>query len=212
MRDFPMFATEYGVASLIFKEVPYREEAYIIIQSTEQPEELLQECVSFCRAVGAEKTFVRGHEITQRYPLHCAVYEMRGSIPVDEDKVENIWPVTKETIGSWRDFLNRQLRNVDNAGTLEQKDEQEILDAGGAYFVHREGQLLGAGWLVADELKLIASAQKGMGERVLHTLLSTTRPEQLRLDVVSTNAQAIRFYERMGLVKTAEIYRWYRVY
>ena len=210
MRDFPMFTTEYGVASLILKEVPYREEAYIIIQSTEQPEELLKECVSFCRAVGAEKIYARGHEIVESYPLHCAVYEMRGSIPVDECKVENLWPVTKENIGSWRDFLNGKLRHIDNAGTLEQKGEQEILDLGGAYFVHRAGELLGAGWLVDDELKLIA-AEKGMGERVLHSLLSVTEPEQIWLHVVSTNVRAIRFYEKMGMIKTAELRRWYRV-
>ena len=210
MRDFPMFTMEYGVASLILREVPYREEAYIIIQSTEQPEELLKECVSFCRAVGAEKIYARGHEIVESYPLHCAVYEMRGSIPVDECKVENLWPVTKENIGSWRDFLNGKLRHIDNAGTLEQKGEQEILDLGGAYFVHRAGELLGAGWLVDDELKLIA-AEKGMGERVLHSLLSVTEPEQIWLHVVSTNGRAIRFYEKMGMIKTAELRRWYRV-
>lgn len=210
MRDFPMFTTDYGVASLILKEVPYKDEAYIIVQSTEQPEELLKECVSFCRAVGAEKIYARGHEIAESYPLHCAVYEMRGNIPVDESKVENLWPVTKENIGSWRDFLNGKLRYIDNAGTLEQKGEQEILDLGGAYFVHRAGELLGAGWLVDDELKLIA-AEKGTGERVLHTLLSVTDPEQIWLHVVSTNGRAIRFYEKMGMIKTAELRRWYRV-
>ena len=210
MRDFPMFTTEYGVASLFLKEVPYKEVAYIIIQSTEQPRELLNECVSFCRAVGAEKIYARGHEILETYPLHCAVYEMRGSIRVDESKSENLWPVTKENVGSWREYLNSQLREIDNAGTLEQKDEKDILEQGGGYFVHRAGELVGAGWLVDDELKLIA-ARKGMGERVLHTLLSVTEPEQIRLDVVSTNGRAIRFYEKMGMIKTAEQRRWYRV-
>ena len=211
MRDFPMFTTEYGVASLILKEVPYREEAYIILQSTQQPEELLRECISFCRAVGAEKIYARGHEIVEEYPLHCIVYEMRGSIAVDESKVENLWPVTKENIASWREFMNGQMRHVDNAGTLEGKGEQEILDLGGAYFVHRAGDLLGAGWLADDELMLIAAARPGAGERVLHTLLSVSEPEQIRLDVVSTNERAIRFYEKMGMVKTAELRRWYRV-
>jgi ribosomal protein S18 acetylase RimI-like enzyme len=50
-----------------------------------------------------------------------------------------------------------------------------------------------------------------MGERVLHTLLSATRSEQIRLDVVSTNERAIRFYERLGLIKTGEKHRWYQV-
>ena len=41
MKDFPVFSTSYGVASLILKEIPYRQEAYIHIQSTLEPEQLL---------------------------------------------------------------------------------------------------------------------------------------------------------------------------
>ena len=211
MQDFPMFTTEYGVASLILKEVPYRQEAYIIIQSTEQPVELLKECVSFCLMVGAEKIYARGHEILETYPIHCDIYEMRGSVDVEEEKVENLWPVTEETIGSWRQFLNKQMRPIDNAGTLDKKSEKEILEQGGAYFVHKAGKLLGAGWLVGEELMIIAAAEKGTGDRVFHTLLSATSPEQVHLQVASTNVRAIRFYEKMGMVKTAELRRWYRV-
>ena len=211
MRDFPMFTTEYGVASLILKEVPYRQEAYIIIQATQQPEELLKECVSFCRMVGAEKIYARGHELVEIYPLHCAIYEMRGNIEVDEEKVENLWPVTEETIGQWRQILNERMRQTDNAGTLEKAGEKEILDEGGAYFVHREGKLLGAGWLVGEELKIIVATEKGAGDRVFHTLLSASQPEQLQLMVASTNGRAIRLYERMGMIRTAELRRWYRV-
>ncbi len=212
MRDFPVFTTEYGVASLVLKEVPYRQEAYIIIQSALQPKELLSECISFCRMVGAEKVFARGHAYVENYPIHCSILEMRGSVDVEEEKIENLWPVTKETASQWRQFLNEKLRPIDNAGTLEARDEQEILNLGGAYFVHRNGELLGAGWLVDEELKLIAAAKKGAGERVFHSLLSSFPPERLRLEVASTNERAIRFYERMGLVKTAELRRWYQVY
>ncbi len=211
MKDFPMFTTEYGVASLVLREVPYRKEAYIILQSTQQPEELLLECVSFCRMVGAEKIYARGHEIAKQYPLHCVIYEMRGQAEFDEENVENLWPVTEQTVGRWRSLMNERMQGVDNAGTLEKRGEQEILDLGGAYFVHRSGELLGAGWIVGDELMLLASFQKGAGERVLHTLLSTVPGEQLRLQVVSTNERAIRLYERFGFIKTAELRRWYRV-
>ena len=211
MRDFPMFTTEYGVASLVLKEVPYRQEAYIIIQSALQPEELLRECISFCRMVGAEKVFARGHACMESYPLYCAVFEMRGSMEVDEEKTQNLWPVTKETVEVWRQFLNEKLRVIDNAGTLEAKDEQQILDSGGAYFVHRKGELLGAGWLAGEELKLIAAAEPGTGEWVFHSLLSAAPSERLRLEVASTNERAIRFYEKMGMVKTAELRRWYQV-
>ncbi len=211
MKDFPMFTTEFGVASLILKEIPYRSEAYIIIQDTQQPEQLLQECISFCRMCGADRIYARGHEITQGYPLHCAVYEMRAEVRIDDSKVEMLFPVTEETVGQWRQLMNERLRSVDNAATLEKKDEKEILSSSGAYFVHRSGQMLGAGWLEENELKLIASAQSGAGERVLHTLLSVAAQQEVKLDVVSTNERAIHLYEKYGFIKTAERRRWYRV-
>ena len=212
MQDFPMFTTEYGVASLILKEVPYRQEAYIIIQSALQPEELLAECISFCRVVGAGKIYARGHELLESYPIHCDILEMRGAVEADQDKIANLWPVTEETIGDWRQFLNERMRPIDNAGTLEKAGEKEILELGGTYFVHRAGKLLGAGWLVDGDLKLIAAAESGLGETVFHSLLSVDQPVQLELQVASTNLRAIRFYEKMGMIKTAQLRRWYRVF
>ena len=34
MKDFPVFTTENGVASLILKEIPYRGEAYIHLRDS----------------------------------------------------------------------------------------------------------------------------------------------------------------------------------
>ena len=211
MKDFPVFPTEFGIASLVLKEIPYRGEAYIIIQDTQQPEELLKECISFCRMCGAEKIYVRGHEIAESYPLHCIVYEMRGVARVDESKVEHLWPVTEKTIAKWRELMNEKMRPVDNSGTLVKKGEQEILDRGGAYFIHHEGELLGAGWLAGNELLLLAACKRGAGEQVCHTLFSVIPNQEVKLDVVSTNCKAIRLYEKLGFVRTAELRRWYRV-
>ena len=211
MRDIPVFTTEYGVASLVLREIPYRQEAYIGIQSSLQPEELLAECVSFCRACGAEKIYARGHEFLEKYPLHTAIVKMRGTAQVDDSKVENLWPVTEQTVSQWREFMNRRLKDVDNAGTLDAKQEKEILDRGGAYFVHRNGELLGGGWLVDGELRLIAAAVSGAGERVAHTLMSLCPDSPLELEVASTNRKAIGLYEKLGFISTEELSRWYKI-
>lgn len=212
MKDIPMFTSEYGVASLLLREIPYRQEAYIVMQSALQPEELLQECISFCKMVGAEAVYARNHEVVQGFPLHSIVYRMGGAVCIDEGKIEHLWPVTEETVGSWRKMMNERLKYVDNAATLDKQMEKQILASGGAYFIHRNGALLGAGWIDGEELKLLAAFQKGMGDRVLHTLLSAFNPQRIWLEVASTNTPAIRLYERCGLVKMAEIYRWHRVF
>ena len=212
MKDFPVFTTEYGVASLILREVPYRQEAYIHIQASETPEELLKECVSFCRMVGAEEVFARGHEYLEQYPLHTIIYEMRGEARAEESLVENLWPVTEETVGKWRTMMNERLASVDHASTLESRQEKEIVASGGAYFVHHDGELLGGGWIVDGELLLVASFKPGAGTRVMHTLMSLMPGQQMRLDVVSTNEKAQRLYEKLGFIRTAEKRRWHRVF
>ena len=212
MRDIPMFTTEYGVASLVLREIPYRQEAYISIRATEQPEQLLEECIGFCRACGAEKIYAENHTFLEQYPLYTTVLRMRAVARADESKVENLWPVTEETVTQWRDFMNDRLKNVDNAGTLDRQDEKEILTSGGACFVHRKGELLGGFWITDGKLRLIAGAIPGAGESIMHTLMSLQPEAPIELDVASTNVAAIRLYERMGFLKTAECHRWYKVF
>lgn len=212
MKDFPMFTTEYGVASLLMKEIPYKETAYIVIHSSEQPEELLKECVSFCRICGAEKVYASGHDFLEQYPLHSILYEMKGEAWADESKVEHLWPVTKETVGQWREICNKRMYPIDNSATLEVRDEKEILEKGDACFVHRNGELLGIGWIRDGELAELAAVVPGAGENVMHTLMSIMPGQVLKLQVVSTNLRAISLYERLGFIKTAEISRWFQVH
>lgn len=211
MKDFPMFTTENGVASLFLKEVPYRKTAYIRIQSSLAPEALLKECVDFCRICGAEKIYAAGDHL-EEHTLHTIIMEMRGVIPIDEEKIESLFPVTEKTISRWREIYNEKMSGVSNAATLESKDEKRIVDSGGAYFIHTEGKLLGIGWLQNGTLEAIASTVPGMGERVAHTLLSVTPGESVRLEVASDNHKAVALYERLGFLPVREISRWHQVY
>ncbi len=213
MRDFPIFTTDYGVSSLVLREIPYRNEAYICIQDVQDAffEEHLAECVSFCRMCGAERIFAEGNEKLERYPLYTAVNRMHGRISPDPEKVASLFPVTEETVSRWRRIYNDAMRSVDNAGTLESRDEKKIVSSGSAYFVHDNGELLGIFWLEDAKLLAVAAVQKGAGERVMHSMLSLLDGEQLSLEVASTNRRAIRLYEKLGLIATAQLKRWYRV-
>lgn len=213
MRDFPMFPTEYGLASLVLKEIPYREEAYITVLDV-QPDGLvehLKECISFCRMAGAEKVYAKGHEGLEQYPLHTAVYEMRGVAQADPEQTACLFPVTAETVTRWRSIYNERMAGVDNAGTMTGRDEKTILESGGAYFVHDNGNLLGIGWLEDTKLLAVASVVPGAGQRVVRTLMTLVEGADMTLEVASTNDRAIRLYEKLGFLKTREISRWYRV-
>lgn len=211
MKDIPVFTTDFGIASLILAEIPYKETAYIHIRSCQPGKisEMLSECIGFCRACGAEKIFATGDAQLQDYPLHCIVLEMCGTCT--EGDTANLWPVTEETLERWRTIANRRLADVDNSATITAAQGKALLEQGGAYFVHENGELLGIGLVQEDALRLIATYKHGTGDRVLGTLLSLCPQEQMRLEVASTNERAIRLYERFGFVKTGEKSRWYQV-
>lgn len=213
MRDFPIFTTEYGVSSLVLKEIPYKKEAYIRIRDVQEGffQEHLAECVSFCRMAGAERIFAADDEKLEAYPLHAAIVQMQGTAWVDREKLANLFPVTEATVARWRQVCNERLRSIDCAATQTATDEKEILSSGGAYFVHENGELLGIGWVKDTELLAVAAVKPGAGERVMHTLMSLVEGAQMTLEVASTNERAIRLYERLGFLKVAERTRWYSV-
>lgn len=213
MKDFPVFTTEYGISSLVLSQIPYRGEAYIHIRDV-QPEGFdahLKECESFCRIAGADRIFATGHDFLLDYPVYTSVVEMRGTAWVDSCMMENIFPVTEATVSRWRSLMNERLKDVDNAAFLSAKDEKKILDSGGAYFVHHEGDLLGLGWMEDTKLLLLAGVKPGAGERVMHTLMSLVEGADITLEVASTNQRAIRLYEKLGFLKTREVVSWYDV-
>lgn len=209
MKNIPVFTTEHGAASLILKEIPYRQEAYIRMQDTLTPAELLEECFDFCRACGAERIYASGNDYLKQFRLHTAIWEMSGSMDPDPEETDNLWPVTDQTVSRWREIYNQRMIRVDNGSTLEARDENRILETGSAYFVHKSGDLLGIGWIIDDTLECIAAVQKGMGDRVLRTLLSTCPNSRMHLTVASTNFPAISLYERNGFIKVRELSRWY---
>lgn len=214
VKDIPMFTTEFGVASLVLAEIPYRQEAYIRLRSVQPGKlpEMIAECVSFCRMVGAERIYAAGHEDLEEYPLKAAILDMKGDALVDWNKVENIFPVTEQTFDRWREVCNTRMADVDCAATITAADEKKVLASGGAYFVHHEGELLGTGWMEEEKLLLICSVKPGAGERVMHTLMSLVEGSRIRLEVASTNVRAIRLYEQMGFIAVGEVSRWYRVF
>lgn len=213
MRDFPVFTTQYGIASLTLREIPYRQAAYIRLGEMDSKYHLehLKECMDFCRMAGAEKIYATGHALVETCPLDSVLVEMRGRAWVDPEKMANVFPVTETTAGLWRQIYNRRMKAVPHAATLEARQEKDLWQGVGAYFVHWQGELLGIGWLEDTKLLALASEKPGSGERVLHTLMSLAEGADMTLEVATGNDRAIALYERAGFLKTRELTRWYRV-
>lgn len=213
MKDIPMFDTETGVSTLVLREIPYRRCAYVRVHSV-QPgglQEHLRECISFCRMCGAEQVYATGCDGLEAYPVYCSVLTMSAEL-TDWEPPASLFPVTEETVSHWRRLCNEKMTSVDNAATLEARQEKEILSSGGAYFIHDAGKLLGIGWLRGSEVLAVAAVERGAGERVLRTLLTAADADRATLDVASTNLRAIRLYERMGFLTVGEKSRWQQIF
>ena len=211
MKDFPVFTTEYGVASLILREVPYQGIAYIRIQAALEPENLLKECVSFCRMVGAERICATGHESLERYPLYTAVWEMACLRESLGEPTASLWSVTEETASEFKRIYNEKIRKIPNAAWMDGAEQKRMLAAGDGYFVHRDGKLLGIGRVEGEKLLFLASVYPGAGAEVVRTLASVSQEERCILEVASENKKALALYERMGFVRVGEKSRWFLV-
>ena len=211
MKDFPVFTTENGVASLVVREIPYKGIAFVTLQDTQQPMKLLAECVEFCRAVGAQKIFATGHIVLQDYPQTVSVVQMRCARSTLGETDAALFSVTEKTIDRFREVYNEKMANIPVASTMTIADAQKLLKRGAGYFVHRGEDLLGIGIIADDTIEAIAGTRKGVGADVMRALCSGIYSDFVVLEVASTNTPAIRLYEKLGFYKAAEVISWYDI-
>ena len=211
MKDFPFFTTEHGVATLILKEIPYQETAYIILRDSQEPLALAGECGDFCRACGAERIYATGHDVLAAYPLYTAMWEMscvREAIP-DTDAA--LFPVQEQTLEVWQKLYNEKVKKVPNGAWMSGTDAKQMLAKGDGYFIHRGDTLLGIGRVCADRIDWVASITPGAGADVVKALAHAATEDTISLTVASTNQKAVDLYEHLGFLRTAEISKWYKV-
>lgn len=211
MKDIPVFTTEYGVASLILREIPYQQTAYIRIQSSLEPEKLMDECIGFCRMAGADQVFVKNAEGLPGYPLYTEIWQMRCMTDALGDTDAALFPVQEHTADEFQRIYNEKVSRIPNAAWMDNADKQEMLKTGEGYFVHRDGQLLGIGRVLGGEIRFLASVQPGTGADVVKALAHAITEDAVTVEVASANEKAVKLYERLGFIKIAALSRWYRV-
>lgn len=211
MKNFPFFTTEFGVAALTLRELPYQGKAYIKILDSLEPELLLKECASFCSMVGAEEIFASGYPFLEKYPLHTALWHMRCPLASLGDTTASLWPVQTDTVAHFRSIYNDKVKRLPNSVWMDDEEENRMLAEGDGYFVHRDGHLLGIGRVKGDEIRFLASVEPGAGEDVLRALAHAITGDTAILEVASANDKAISLYNRLGFIKTTELSRWYKI-
>ena len=209
LKDIPVFTTDNGVASLVLKEIPIRNVAYIKILSSATPKLLLDECTDFCKACGAERILFSGIE-SDEYELAAVIVQMQASDLRESDAL--LFPATEETIAYWREIYNKRMADVPNAAWMTKADEKKLLVDADCYFVHKNGELIGIGKASGDEVETVVSVVRGSGERVLLALASVLDSNVVKLNVAIENVRAVRLYERLGFTRIREVSRWYKYF
>lgn len=212
MKDIPVFTTEFGIAGLILREIPYRGDAYVRLHSVLDADGLVGECIQFCRMAGAQRIFATGDGLEGKYLLHTTVIQMRCDRAALEDTHAALWPVQPETAEKFQHIYNEKISQVDNAAWMDDSDKRHMLERGDGYFVHRDEMLLGIGRVYDGQLLWVASVQPGAGAEVVKTLCSALTGDTVTLDVATTNRKAIRLYESLGFIPVCEKSRWYQIF
>jgi len=211
MKDMPVFSTELGVASLVLREIPYRKEAYIRYRSGDNIAAFLEECRSFCVAVGAEHVFVTGVEDASLYPEYATILKMQ--IPVESlpESDASLFPVQENSLELWQKWYNEKMQNVPVASYMSDRKAKEMLEKGSAYFVHKNGVCIGIGAVSDHTLQAVAALAPGAGAETVAALCRGLLFEDVSLEVASTNRKAMRLYQKLGFVTVAKVETWYRM-
>ena len=212
MNDIPFFTTQFGVASLVFKQIPYNGIAYVTIHEFADAQIFLKECIDFCCAVGAESVIATGHSCLVEYPLYSTIITMRCLREQLADTDAALFPVRKNTLEKFREIYNQSMKHVCNASYMSSADADIVLAEGNGYFVHRGEELLGIGIASGEQIKAIASLIPGCGKDVLLALNHALSGTIAEVEVAIQNARAVCLYERLGFVRCCEISKWYKIF
>lgn len=211
MRNIPFFDTQNGVASLVLKEIPYTQSAYITILDTQDLTALLAECVDFCRVVGAEHIYAKGHAELCTYPEYMQVLQMEASTEhwLQTDAV--LVPVGDESLKAWCSIYNQKMSGVDNASYMSAFDGENMRKRGDGYFVELDGNQISIVMAAEGKLSALASVAPGGGRVALLALKKTFGWNCVSLEVASTNHKAINLYKSMGFAEKGLVSAWYKI-
>lgn len=219
MNNIPVFTAQGGTATLILREIPMSEKAYILLRTVlpGMEEALVSECASFCRMCGANRVFAAWEDgdlscFPHAYDIY-ALHVEKSALP--EGKPVTLTPMTPDNDAIYQRIYNRCFLRVSHALSYDRGQIARIYREHQRAFLalDENGKPYGIGELHGDELAAIGVLPKyrGRGTDLAVSLLKLCPGEDLKVTVASDNAAAMHMYEKLGFHLSGVESRWYRV-
>ena len=215
MKDIPIFTGQYGMGTLILREIPYKQCAYVLVRSAREGcmREFLEECSAFCRAAGAEWVLASAPE---PLPFLLHVHDMleyacpRKQLPPPLRPVE-LEPLDDRNAERYREIYNDLFRAIPNAATCRPEDLRRLREKSTACLALVGGETAGICQWSGSELEAIGVLPefRGLGHRLALTVFEQMEGETITLRVSSSNAPALRLYQKLGFDRTRVLSSWY---
>lgn len=212
MKDIPVFDTENGVGSLILKDISYTQTAYVRIASVSNFAAYMDDCIGFCRAVGAKTIYATGHEDLCHYPYHTSIVAMECPRSILNDTDAVLVSVKEDTLAQWLELYRSKMQYIPNAAYLSDAEGKQMLRRGDGYFIYRDQTLLGIGMGADNKIDLVVSVQPGGGQHIVQALNRILTGETVLLEVAAENIKAVRLYERLGFKQITLKSKWYKIF
>ena len=217
MKNIPMFTGQHGMATLVFRELSYSGCAYVLVRAVWNGETaaFLEECRSFCRAVGAEKIYASWEEnalpANHAYDVLGLCREKSGlSLPRREVELEELRPANG---ADYLQIYNTCFRPVSGAASYDKQDLQRLYGQDCAFLAKIDGEYAAVAEISKEGLESIAVMPQysGLGYDLSLTVLPMVPSLTLRLKVASTNRRALELYQRLGFEQENIRSRWYEL-
>ena len=205
MKDIPIFTGENGVATLILREIPHQQRAYVMLRTVWRLQPFLAECRDFCRMAGAESVYVTGQEDLSNLPFVHAMERWtcrRADLPPLAEPVE-LTPLDDGNRETFRTIYNRLFAQIPNAATCTPQEVERIQREERAALAVVDGQAAGLAQWTDGRLEAIGVEPefRGLGYRLALTVLHRMTTETVELQVSSANQRAVGAVPAIGLHK-----------
>ncbi len=215
MKDIPVFTGAHGIATLVLKEIPWSGCGYVLVRSVwDDAAAFLEECLGFCRACGAEQVYASWE--LEALPADHAYDMLQMEIgkaalpPLAPVEVEDL---TEENSEAFIEIYNKCFQTVPGSASYSRKDAERLLGEETAYLVSVDGAYAAIAEISRKGLEAVAvlPEHKGLGSRLTRTVLEKVPSTVIKLKVASTNARAIRLYERLGFAHSGVLSHWWKL-